>query len=71
MSNTWLKIEKKRNVTFRVGENEKEIVLIKKQHWWFTQNVKAILGEFQHALVVGDIGRKKIRNAIRKTHAER
>ena len=54
-----------------MGENEKEIVLIKKQHWWFTQNVKAILGEFQHAFMVGDIGRKKIRNVVRKTCAGR
>ena len=30
------------------------------------QNVKAIPREFQHALVVGDIDKKKIRNLMRK-----
>ena len=33
--------------------------------------MKAIPAEFQHALVVADIDKKKIRNAIRKTCAER
>ena len=34
VSNTWLKREEKRKVTFRMGENETEndFVLIKKQH---------------------------------------
>ena len=33
-------------MTFRIGENETEIdlVLIKKEHQWFIQNVKAIPG---------------------------
>ena len=36
-----------------MGENETEIdfVLIKKEHRRFIQNVKAIPGEFQHALL--------------------
>ena len=63
MSNTWSKREKKRKVTFRIGENEKEI---DKER----TNVKAIPWEFQHALVVVDIG-KKIRNVVRKTCTER
>ena len=34
MSNTWLKRDEKRKVTFRMGENKTEIdyVLAKKQH---------------------------------------
>ena len=41
MSNTWLRREEKRKVTFRMGENDIEIdfVLIKKEHRWFIQNV--------------------------------
>ena len=35
------------------------------------QNVKAIHGEIQHALVIADIGKKKIRDVVRKTCAER
>ena len=52
MLNTWLKREEKRKLTFRIGENETEIylVLIKKEHRWSIQNLKAITGEFPHAL---------------------
>ena len=46
-------------------------MLIKKEHKQFMQNVKAIPGEFQHALVVVDIDKKKIRNVERMTCAER
>ena len=50
-----------RKVTFRMGENEKKIdfVFIKKEHLQFMQNVKAIPGEFQHALVIANIDNKK------------
>ena len=60
-------------VIFRMGENETGIdfVLIKKEHRWFIQNVKAIPGEFQHALVMADIDKRKIRKVVRKTCAER
>ena len=63
MSNTWFKREEKRKVTFRMGENETEIdfVLIEKEHQRFVQNMKAIPGEFQHALVIADIDRRKIK----------
>ena len=46
MSNTWLKREEKRKVTFRMGEKETEIdcVLIKKEHRLSMRNVKAIPG---------------------------
>ena len=37
----------------------------------FIQNVKEISGEFQHALIIADIDKKKIRKAARKTYAER
>ena len=73
VSNTWFQREKKRRVTFRMGENEKEIVfvLIKKEHRRFIRNEKAIPGEFQHALVIADVDKRKIRKVVRKTCAER
>ena len=45
MSNTWLRIEEKRKVRFRMGENETEIefVLIKKEHRQFVQYVRQFL----------------------------
>ena len=46
-------------------------VLIKKEHRLFIQNVKAIPGEFQHALVATDIDKRKIRNVVKKMHTER
>ena len=72
-SNTWFKSEEKRKVIFRMGENETEIdfVLMKKEHQRFIQNMKAIPGEFQHALVVAAIDKRKIRKVVRKTRAER
>ena len=33
--------------------------------------MKAISGEVQHALVIADIYKKKIRNVVRKSHIER
>ena len=45
-------------------------MLIKKDRW-FIRYVMAIFVEFQHALVVADIDKKKIRNVVRKTFAER
>ena len=73
VSNTWFRREEKRKVTFRMGENETEIdfVLMKKEHRRFIQNVKAIHGEFQHALVIADIDNRMIRKVVRKTCAER
>ena len=71
--NTRFKREEKRKVTFIIGENETEIdfVLIMKERRWSMQNVKAIPGEYQHALVVADIDKRKIRNVVRKTRVER
>ena len=43
-------------------------MLIKKEHRQFTQNVKAIHGEFQLALVIADIDKRKV---VRKICAER
>ena len=56
-----------------MGENEIEIdfVLIKKEHRRFIKNVKAFPGEFQHALVIAHIDKRKIRQAVRKKCAER
>ena len=69
MSNTWFKREEKMKVTFRIGENETEIdfVLIKKEHRQSIQNVKAIPGVLQHALVIEDRDKRKTRNVVRKT----
>ena len=49
-------------VIFRMGENYTKIyiVLIKKEHRQSIRNVKAIAGEFQHALVIADIEKRKI-----------
>ena len=73
VSNTWLKREEKRKVTFRMGENKTKIdlVLTKKEHPWFIQNVKKIPGELQHVLVIADIDKKNIRKVVRKTYNER
>ena len=52
-----------------MGKNETEIeIVLKKKDRLFIHNVKAIPGEFQHAFVVVDIGKKKIRNVARDTH---
>ena len=46
-------------------------MLIKTEHRQFIKNVKAIPGEFQHALVMADIDKRKIRKVVRKTCTER
>ena len=73
MPNTCFKREEKRKVTFRMGENETKIdfVFLTKEHRRLIQNVKAIHGEFQHALVIADIDKRKIRKVVRRTCAER
>ena len=62
-----------RKVTFRLCENDTKIdsVLIRIQHRWIIENVKVILGEFQHLLVVADIDKRKTRNVVRKACVER
>ena len=56
-------------MTFRMGENQTEIVFVfmKKEHL----DVKAIPGEFLHALVIADMDKRKSRKVVRKTCAER
>ena len=56
-------------MTLRIGEKQKKIdlELTKKKHRQSIKNVKAIPGEFQHAIVVVYIDNKKIRNVLRKT----
>ena len=44
-----------------------DFVLTKKEHRQSIQNVKAIPGEFPHALVVVDIDKRRISNAVIKT----
>ena len=46
-------------------------MLVKRKHQPSIQNMKAIHGEIQHALVIADIDKKKIRKVVRKTCAER
>ena len=46
-------------------------MLIKNEHQWFIQNVKAIPGALQHALVISEIDKKIISKVVRKTCAER
>ena len=53
------------------GETKIVFVLLKEEHRRFMQNVKEILGEFQHALVIADIDKKRIGNGVRKTCAVR
>ena len=57
VSNIWLKIWRNRKVTFTLGRNKTEIdfMLIRKEHQPFLDNVKGILGQFQHATVLADI----------------
>ena len=73
VSNTWYKWEEKRKVTFGIGVKETKIdsVLIKKEHRWFIQDVKAIPVEFQHAFVMADIFKRKTWKVVRKTCDER
>ena len=73
VSNTWFKRKEKRKVTFRMGENDTKIdfVLIKKEHRRFILSVKTIPGVFQHALVMADIDKRKIRKVLRKICTER
>ena len=66
MSNIWFRKEEKWKVIFRMGENETEIefVLIKEEYRRFIRNVKEIPGKFQHALVIADIVKRKIRKIV-------
>ena len=48
-----------------------DFVLIKRKHPQFLQNAKAIPGELQHALVVADIDKRKIKNVVRKACTDR
>ena len=45
--------------------------MTKKAHRPFIQNMKAIHGELQHALVIADIDRRNIWKVVRKICAER
>ena len=59
VSNTWLKKNENRKVTFRMGENETRIdfVFIKKKDRQFIK---------KHALVIADIDKNKIRKVVKK-----
>ena len=62
VSKTWFRREKKK-MRLRMRENVTEIdlVLIRKVHLGFLRTVKAIHGEFQQALVVAGVDKKKQR----------
>ena len=45
--------------------------MLTKKHHRLIQNVKAIPGEFQHALLVANIDTKKIRKVVRKALTEK
>ena len=64
----WFKREEKRKETFRMGENETEIdfVLTKKEHQRFVRNVKAISAEFQYALMIAAIDKRKTRKVVKR-----
>ena len=44
---------------------------MKKEHQRFIQNVKTMPGEFQHALVIADIHKRKIKKVVKKACDER
>ena len=46
-------------------------MLIKKEYRRFIGIVKTISLEFQHALVIADIGKRKMRKVVKKTRVER
>ena len=60
-------------MTFRIGKSETDIdfVVTKKEHLRFIRNVKAIAGEFQHALVLANMDESKTRKVVRWTCVER
>ena len=64
VSNTWFKRESEEGDIQNEHETEIDFVLIKKEHRRSMQNVNVIHEEFQHALVVADIDKKKIRNIV-------
>ena len=73
-SNTRLSRERKRLRGNLHGEKMRPkltFLLIRKRHLRFMQNVKAIPGESQNALVVADIGKERIGKVVRKTCVER
>ena len=43
---------------FRMGKNETVLTLSTQKHLWLIQDMKAIPGKFQHALVVADTDEK-------------
>ena len=47
------------------NETKIDFMLIKKEHRRFIRHVKAIPLEIQHALVIADIDKKKIRKVVR------
>ena len=73
MANTWLKKEDNRKVTYSAGGNGTEIafVLVGKENRKYLRDVKVILGELQHRLVVTDLVKKKVKTAVRKEEIER
>ena len=65
--------EENSKVTFRIGDNEQEIdfVLIKKSIIYMKCEGNPWVVCIVHALVIGDIDKRKIRKVVRKTCTER
>ena len=73
MANTWFRKREKRKVTYSAGLNESEIdfVLVGKENRKYLRDVKVILGELQHRLLVMDLVKKKVKKVVRKEEFER
>ena len=73
VANTWFRKGEKRKVTYSAGENVSEIdfVLVGKGNRKYLRDVKVILGELQHRLVVVDLVKKKVKKVVRKEAIER
>jgi len=68
VANTWFKKTDKRKITFKSGMYESEIdfVLVSNKDRKYLRDVKAILWELQHRLVVVDVDEKKLSKICKK-----
>ena len=66
VANTWFEKEQ-RKITYSMGGNETEIdfVLVGKNNRKYLKDVKAILWELQHRLVVTDIDKRKLKKVVK------
>ena len=66
--NTWFKKTDKRKITFKSGNNKSEIdfILVSKENRKFLKDVKVILWELQHRLLVADVDKRKLNKVVTK-----